>query len=169
MRFLITWTTYGCWLPGDRRGFRTRRTKEFVPPPARYSDGEPYEPQKYKHLYEHCLSETKTPICLNKRQKHTVVDCIAEICSAFASEATIAVTENHVHIFIDLPSDVTTGYFCSRAKSVSSLRLSSYGLKGRVWARRYHAKRIPAGDADRTRRYVSSHKNEDAVVVEFRQ
>ena len=91
------------------------------------------------------------------------------MCSKFASEAVIAVSKNHVHVFVDLPSDVTVEYFCGRVKSVTSLKLSNFGLKGRVWARKYHAKRIQAEDADRTRRYVSSHKNEDAVVVEFRQ
>ncbi len=66
MYFLITWTTYGYWLPGDPRGFRTRRAKEYVHPPERYSDGATYEPEKYKRLYERCLSETHKPVCLNK-------------------------------------------------------------------------------------------------------
>jgi len=95
MRFLITWTTYGHWLPGDPRGFRTRGAKEFVPPPQRYTNGESYEPDKYK--------------------------------------------------------------------------LSNYGLKGRVWARKYHAKRISDEYIDEVHRYVRSHKDQNAVVIEFRR
>jgi REP element-mobilizing transposase RayT len=167
MRFLITWTTYGCWLPGDPRGFRTRGAKEFVPPPARYSDVEPYEPEKYKRLYERSLSETQKTILLNESQKQIAADAITEVCSKFVSGAVIAVTKNHAHVFVDLPCNVTVEYFCGRVKSVSSLKLSDYGLKGRVWARKYHAKPIPDESADEVRNYVRSHENQDAVVVEF--
>ena len=169
MRFLITWTTYGCWLPGDPRGFRTRGAKEFVSPPARYSDGEPYEPDKYKRLYEHCFSETKKPIYLNERQKQVAADAVTEVCSKFVSEAVIAVTKNHAHVFVDLPYNVTVEYFCARVKSVSSLKLSNYGLKGRVWARKYHAKRISDEYIDEVHRYVCSHKDQNVVVIEFRR
>jgi hypothetical protein len=32
--WLVTWVTYGSWLPGDPRGFRTFRGREYVPPPG---------------------------------------------------------------------------------------------------------------------------------------
>jgi REP element-mobilizing transposase RayT len=169
MRFLITWTTYGHWLPGDPRGFRTRGAKEFVPPPQRYANGESYEPDKYRRLYEHCLSKIKPPIYLNEQQKQIAADAITEVCSKFVSEAVIAVTKNHAHAFVDLPSNVTVEYFCARAKAVSSLKLSNYGLKGRVWARKYHAKRISDEHIDEVRRYVHSHNDQNAVVIEFRR
>jgi len=35
--WLISWTTYGTWLPGDKRGYCTRRGEVYVPPPRRYA------------------------------------------------------------------------------------------------------------------------------------
>jgi REP element-mobilizing transposase RayT len=167
MYFLITWTTYGSWLPGDPRGFRTRHAKEYVPPPKRYSDGKSYEPEKYKQLYKRSRSHATESVYLNERQKQAAAGAIVKVCSKFSSGAVIAVSGDHVHVFVNLPEEVTTGHFCSRVKSVSSLKLSAYGLKGRVWACRYHAKRIPVRDADNVRRYVISHKTSDAVVMQL--
>ena len=41
-KWLVSWTTYGTWLPGDKRGYCTWRGGVYVPPPKRYaSPGEP--------------------------------------------------------------------------------------------------------------------------------
>ena len=31
--WLITWTTYGTWLPGDKRGWRSRKNGQQLPQP----------------------------------------------------------------------------------------------------------------------------------------
>jgi len=52
--WLVTINTYGSWLPGDPRGFRTKRGREYVPPPARFARrGEKtYDPEEYRRLHE---------------------------------------------------------------------------------------------------------------------
>jgi hypothetical protein len=66
---------------------------------------------------------------------------------------------------VDLPESGTTGFFCNRVKSKSSLRLSDYGLKGKVWARRYHARRIEQQGRNKAEEYVKSHADQNAIVI----
>ena len=51
--WLVTFGTYGVWLPGDPRGFQTWRGREYVPPPARYAKpGEAtYDPAPHRTRY----------------------------------------------------------------------------------------------------------------------
>ncbi|MFH1421496.1 MAG: transposase [Planctomycetota bacterium] len=131
-------------LPGDKRGFRTHRSRPGISPPARYAhNGETlYDPQKYDSLHNNAVNETGKSIRLNNCQMEATYDVIAETALKFTAAGIIAVGHNHVHILAKLLPEMTTGFFCNRVKSKSSLRLSDYGLEGRVWARRYHAKRI---------------------------
>jgi len=140
-----------------------------VPPPARYANnGEQiYDKQKYKKMHEAAKAGTGKPIYLNKRQMEAACEVIAETASRFACDGIIAVGRNHVHIMAKLSPGMTTGFFCNRVKSKSSLRLSDYGLKGKVWARRYQAKRIGDEGLKTTFNYVKKHRGEGAVIKEF--
>ncbi len=137
MWFLITWTTYGHWVPGDARGFRTYRGRKTIPPPRRYAGSErAYNPVEHERLREHVKSRISGPIRLNKRQMRAACDMIIETASGFGAGGVVAAGSHHVHILASFPPTMTTGFFCNRVKSRSSLRLSEYGLKGKVWARR---------------------------------
>jgi len=166
--FLITWATYGHWLPGDPSGFRTYRGKKDIPPPKRYAGGGPsYDPAQHKRLHDYARARTGTEIRLNRIQIQAACDMIVETAKALGVYGVVAVGPHHVHVLVSFPPAMTTGFFCNRVKSRSSLRLSEQGLKGRVWARRYHAKRLPDENIDKARWYVLSHKRKDTVVVEF--
>ncbi|MFH1422588.1 MAG: transposase [Planctomycetota bacterium] len=169
MRFLITWTTHNYWLPGDTRGFRTRHAKQYIPPPARFAKkGEPiYNPKQYKALLEFHRLNAKPAVMLNEHQKQVTADSLIGTAILSARECITAVGTYHVHVYVDLNDDMTIAEFCRRAKTNSSRTLSKFGLKGKVWARKYHAKRISDNDLERTRRYVISHKNQKAVIVKF--
>jgi REP element-mobilizing transposase RayT len=169
MFFLITWTIYGSWLPGDPRGFRTYHKRQTVPSPERYADEDevPYEPKRYIPLYSHSASKSSGEVKLNWEQMKAACDVIVQTAVALGVRGTVAVLPQHVHIVVEMPEEITTGFFCNRVKSKSSLRLSDYGLKGKVWARRYHAKRISEEKVIEARRYVQSHRQEGAVISEF--
>lgn len=168
MLFLITWTTYGSWLPGDPRGFRMHYKRQTVPSPERYADEDQrYEPKRYMPLYSHAASKSSGEVKLNRDQMKAACDAIVQTAVALGVRGTIAVLPQHVHILIETPEGITTAFFCNRVKSRSSLRLSDYGLKGKVWARRYHAKRISEEKVTEVRRYMQSHKQEGGVVSEF--
>ena len=168
MWFLITWATYGHWLPGDPRGFRTYRGKKEIPPPKRYAGGGPaYEPAEYKRLYDYTRARTGRAIRLNRVQIQAACDMIVETATAFGVGGVVAIGPHHVHVLASFPPAMTTGFFCNRVKSRSSLRLSEFGLRGRVWARRYHAKQVLRESIDDARKYILSHECEDTVVAEF--
>src|SRR5258708_35638890 len=56
--WLVTWSTYGSWLPGDPRGFQIWRGQEYVPPPKRYAKpGEDtYDRSKYVQRHQEAKS-----------------------------------------------------------------------------------------------------------------
>ncbi|MCG3179184.1 MAG: hypothetical protein BIFFINMI_01517 [Phycisphaerae bacterium] len=67
--WLVTWSTYGAWLPGDPRGFQTRRGRQHVPPPVRYAaPGEDvYDARRYRALFEYARSLSRGAIFLTGR------------------------------------------------------------------------------------------------------
>src|SRR5260370_14604629 len=70
--WFVTWSTYGWWLPGDARGFRTRRGREYVPPPARYAKaGEPiYDPASYAGRWKRARQACPTTVTLTADEQH---------------------------------------------------------------------------------------------------
>ena len=169
MIFLITWTTHGYWLPGDSRGFRTHRGKKPVDPPGRYAaaNEKQYNPEEHDILHRHFRSKIANPLTLNESQMKIAAEVIAGVSASLAGNGVVAVLPNHVHVLAELPESCTTGFYCNRIKSKSSLRLSDHGLKGKVWARRYHARRVPQSGRGNAEKYVMSHANQGAIVISF--
>ena len=52
--WLVSWTTYGTWLPGDERGYCTWRKRTYVAPPKRFA--KPGEPQ---HRHGCCAEQNQ--------------------------------------------------------------------------------------------------------------
>ena len=157
--FLVTWTTYGSWLPGDSRGFRSRHHKIDVAPPERYSNFTgSYNPIEWKKLYGHSKLSCKREVQLDRQQREFVERRVSEIaaecgCSVYA----VSVGDRHIHLLVsdgkyDLPKVV------QRLKGVSSRELADYGLSGRVWARGYRIRVISPDSLELTKRYVLQHK-----------
>ncbi|MFH1919039.1 MAG: hypothetical protein ABIP48_04010, partial [Planctomycetota bacterium] len=131
---LITWTCYGTWLPGDKRGYvsdsfrpdGSRIPKENTPGTA-YSDGDQYtrrlarQRQKWPTVY------------LNAEQAAVVVQRL--VTSAVERDWRIlrsAVMSNHVHVVVvDCPED---GPGVRRAlKGPTQARLSEDARRPRRW------------------------------------
>jgi len=76
--WLISWTTYGTWLPGDKRGYCTRRGAIYVPPPKRYA--KPGEPtyRASEHTIVNTLSKSASgdPVYLSAEQMNVALDAI---------------------------------------------------------------------------------------------
>jgi hypothetical protein len=86
--WLVTWSTYGSWLPGDPRGFQTWRGKEYVPPPKRYAKPgeETYDPSKYAKTYQLAKVMVPEPVKLTQVQRQFAVDAVvAEIAKPAAT------------------------------------------------------------------------------------
>ena len=129
MRYHIMWSTYGSWLPGDPRGFRTRHHRQHVegdyksPPPA----------GKYDGLHDHAKrSLNKPPVVIPRNLRETVGLAILE---RFATEdvgvSAVSVGGQHVHVAVDcLPHGLKQ--MIGRVKKVASHRIRDR-IPGKVW------------------------------------
>ena len=84
---LITWTTYGTWLPGDMRGWRNRTAGEQFPRPL---------------LEQWCREQmTGGSVLLTIADRQTVEDACREHCD-FRKWLLFAVSarSNHVHVVV---------------------------------------------------------------------
>ena len=99
--WLVTWSTYGSWLPGDPRGFQTWRGKEYVLPPKRYAKvGEDtYDPAKYAGRYQNAKATTGETVRLSVDQRTCVLDVVvAEIMKLPLIPAALSVSAEHCHL-----------------------------------------------------------------------
>lgn len=166
--WLVTWTTYGTWLPGDPRGFRTWRGKVYVPPPARYGDsGESvYDPSRYAESYQVAVDAVERPVLLSTSQRRVVLDALLDDLGTIGiTPGILAVDDRHVHLLAQFGKYVirpTVG----RLKSVVTCRLREEGFCGkRVWSKGCHMRSLADGKGYRAAfEYVRKHQDNGAVI-----
>ena len=168
--WLVTWTTFGTWLPGDRRGFQTWRGREYVPPPRRYAKpGEPvYGPAAYAgRRRDAARSLTQAPVTLSPGQIVTAADAIAADCDpAGVVAAALAVGPHHVHLLARFgPRPIRR--VAGRLKTAATRGLHDGGFAPpRVWCRNEHLKSKPVGKPfEDPFAYVAKHVREGARVI----
>ena len=140
---MLTWTTYGTWLQGDKRGY--------------VKDGKVLGEDK--HLYEANQGRLKVRAKrLDKRDKIVVRDAILSEAKRLGQEIfAIAVCSNYVHAVvncIDEPLEVAV----ARYKKAGRVALRETGLEGKVWTQGYD-KRFCFAEAslEERIRYVQGH------------
>jgi REP element-mobilizing transposase RayT len=142
--YMITWTTYGTWLQGERKGF--------------VKDGEVRgENVAIKKDCEKKLEHE--PLRLGRREKEIVRNAIIGAAKRFEQKIlAIAVYSNHVHIvceYVDVPINVIVGYY----KNAGRVALKECGFEGRVWTRGYDERFCFSGKDLRTKvDYVNKHE-----------
>ena len=120
--YMITWTTYGTWLQGDKRGY--------------VKDGKIYKknPQLEQKNKEQQASETVK--LTNKQQCIVQKAVLEEACKLGQKVYSVAVFSNHVHLVVGYISDPIreiVGYY----KNATRVALQKEGFVGRVWTRGY--------------------------------
>jgi REP element-mobilizing transposase RayT len=92
LAYLITWTTYGTWLPGDDRGWVARRTPGIqAPDPARRTAAR-------RNL-------DGRPIALDPEQRALVETTIRAHCAVRQwSLHAVNARSNHVHVVVTAPA-----------------------------------------------------------------
>ncbi|MEM6257296.1 MAG: hypothetical protein AAGI37_03160 [Planctomycetota bacterium] len=185
--------TYGTWLPGDPRGFRTRKHREHVggdyknPPPK----------GKYHTRHEHAKQSLKRDVVvLSAEARQACVEAMVQAWLDVHKVEVLAasVSAMHIHVlarFGDVPSnpvDEVDGvkptpsrgglrekdparYFVAIAKERSAKSLAEAGLvaPGGVWAKR--GKIVPIRDRQHqlnAYRYILDHASEGAAVWCFK-
>lgn len=136
--WLTTWTTYGTWLPGDPRGYCTRRKRVYVPPPARYAKPgeETCDAAKHAAKYEMAKRETEAPLVFRPAQRQLVRDAlIEEIAVMEITPAIASIGAKHIHMeaqFALFPIRKAVG----RIKAAAIRKLNENGFVGkRPWTK----------------------------------
>ena len=143
---MVTWTTYGTWLQGDKRGY-VKNGKIL--------------PQNDNLLRANKANQKYDTIKLSPRQKKVVHDAIIKESSIIGQKIfALAVCSNHVHLVLDyFPkpiSDIVAYY-----KKAGRLALKEMGLTGKIWAKGYD-KRFCYDEIILNRR-IKYVKNHDSV------
>ncbi|HEX3999888.1 MAG TPA: hypothetical protein VHX65_15160 [Pirellulales bacterium] len=156
----IVVTTYGAWLRGDARGFRTRHHREHVvgdyknpPPPSEFAELE--------RLSRKLL--VQQPVVLTPRWRPLVGRSLwQELTRSGAWLLAAAVASQHAHLLVKLPRG-RQRQLTGRAKRYATLLLHDRGWKGRLWAVRSKAVEIRDREHQlNTFRYIIRHAEEGA-------
>lgn len=123
--------TYGTWLPGVPRGFRTRHHREHV-------DGDYKKPPpsgKYDTRHQRAKEKlAQPPVYLSLEQRRVAVLSMADKLLRDQVELiALAVNDHHYHLLARF-ADRRPKHWIGRAKMHASMELRSFGLPGRVWA-----------------------------------
>lgn len=119
---MLTWTTYGTWLQGEKKGF--------------VKDGEVRGENIL--LKKDCVKKLKSAaVRFRGAEKALVRDAIVAASKRFGQKIlAIAVYSNHVHIvaeYVDVPIGVLVSYY----KNAGRVALRKNGFEGKVWTKGY--------------------------------
>lgn len=156
--------TYGTWLPGDKRGFRTRHHREHVEGDYR----NPPPPGKYEELYQRSRNLLKRePVYLTQVQRLRAAEAFAKsLLKRKLPLIVISVDRIHYHILVKC-SDRAPRKWVGIAKKESSHYLKEEGLApvGGLWAVRN--KCLPIKDRSHqlsVANYILSHHRKGGAI-----
>ena len=143
--YMVTWTTYGSWLQGDKRGY-VKNGKIFE------------QNDKLKSANQ---GQQKYPtVKLNSEQKQIVENTIIEEAKRINHKIfAIAVCSNHVHIVAGV-SEESIEQDVHRYKYSATLALRKFGSYDKIWSKGFD-KRFCFTDKELENkiRYVRNHNN----------
>ena len=160
--FHVVLTTYGAWLPGDQRGFRTRNHRLHVP--GDYKSPPPRE------MFSSTLRRSRgllkyPPVRLDERWRSFVgVALVSRLRDLGGFVYSAAVSEGHLHLLVKLPA-AKTREWVGLAKKHAWFAARERGWVGKLWAKR--AKFEPVRDRRHlvnVLRYVIAHEAQGAWV-----
>ena len=144
--FMATWTTYGTWLQGDKRGY--------------VKHGKILNEDKF--LQEKCKEMIKSEeIKLTKRQQLAVKDAIIEKANGMGQRLySVAVCSNHVHLILE-NTKKPIGMAVSQYKNAARIALRETGVNSKLWTRGFD-KRYCFNEAELRNkiRYVEKHNQQ---------
>lgn len=163
----VNGNTYGTWLRGDPRGWRTRRHREHVE--GNYK----HPPQKgsFEAMYAQSKSLMKqNAVFLNKEQRRIAGQCFVEKFHEIGIELlAISMDRVHYHLLGRFP-DNQVRQPVGRAKKHASQILTHYGLPGVVWAVR--SRNLPLRNRQHQKNvytYILAHANKGAWTWNYRE
>jgi len=169
--WLLTWTTYGTWLPGDVRGSVSRVRADQGPRQYHNTPSTPYDgPMPGLRTAAEAALKWR-PILLNSIQAACVLAQLHET-AAFRHWRLLAaaVMRNHVHLVVVADDAVKSADLLRTFKSYASRALNSENSKpigGRWWTTSASRRSLPDERAVAAAvRYVREQPGALAVYVE---
>jgi REP element-mobilizing transposase RayT len=135
--WLLTWTTYGTWLPGDRRGF-VSDVRDGPGPEVRHNiPGTPYDADDEQVRRRAMGNLVGEPVWLTSEQAAIVAEQFRQTAAYRGwSLLAVAVMANHVHLVVGVPGDPDPAKLLHDFKSYASRALKAQGhvpSGGRWW------------------------------------
>ncbi len=149
--YMLTWTTYGTWLQGDRRGW--------------VKNGEILRPNESLESVNRGQMKFGQTV-LTKEQRISAVEAIMNEADGLKQKIfALAVCSNHIHLAaenINLP----VGRVVSHYKNAARLILQEQGFNGKLWSQGFD-KRYCMNEKELAAKiaYICEHKNTDAEVI----
>ena len=137
--WLLTWTTYGSWLPGDRRGF-VSSVEDGEGPQFRHNIPQtPYDADSAGLQHSARQQMKQAMVLLTKEQAQIVGAQFHETAEYRGWQlVAVAVMANHIHLIVGVPSDPDPESLLRDFKSYASRALNKTiddGTTQRWWTR----------------------------------
>lgn len=134
--YFVTANTYGAWLPGDPRGWRTRHAR-----PQPLADQAPSADSA--RLHDHARRNLKRPpVRLQPKARALALDAFLGVFIFHEIEAiACAIDDHHAHVLARFP-DHDPRKWVGIAKKESALSRAELVPRGGVWAARSQSKPI---------------------------
>jgi REP element-mobilizing transposase RayT len=118
--YMVTWTTYGTWLQGDKR--------RYVDDGRTLTANEPLAIANKQAL-------EKDPVRLNRDQRWIVEEAIRQKAVLFEQRIyALAVYSNHVHLLVEYtPKPIE--FVVQHYKAAGLMALRKVGIFGKVWTK----------------------------------
>ena len=163
----ITTHTYGAWLYGDDRSFRTRHHREHIegdykhrPPQGQYTT----QLERSRKLLK------QPPVTIPADLRPVVGIAMLEKLQEYGAQVLcLCVNGQHVHFLAKMPSGPTPRLWTSYAKREATFRLKALNWTGKLWAVR--SKIILIKDRKHQLNvfhYILRHDQEGGWVWDFR-
>jgi hypothetical protein len=165
--FHCTSHTYGAWLYGDPRGFRTRHHREHV-------EGD-YKHQPAPGIYDDELARSRAllkqgAVVLPPLFRRIVGRAVLEMLQRLTAQVLcVSMSATHLHLLAKMPVGPVPRQWVGRAKKHSNFISKERGWTGKLWAVR--GKVLPIADRQHqlnTFGYILRHLGECAWVWDFR-
>lgn len=145
--WLLTWTTYGTWLPGDARGF-VSNVRDGPGPEVRHNlPGTPYDADDARvrrRAQENMVGE---PVWLTADQARIVAEQFQETARVRGWRLlACAVMANHVHLVVGVEGDPDPAKLLHDFKSYATRALKAAGhvpSGGRWWTESGSRRKLP--------------------------
>src|SRR5690348_3503186 len=104
--WLLTWTTYGTWLPGDARGFVSNVSAEGGTEVRHNIPGTPYDADDARVRQRALANLVGQPVWLTAEQASLVARQLQETAEYRGwTLLAYAIMANHIHLVVGVPAD----------------------------------------------------------------